>query len=1341
MNAPAVSDAGLLAEPNALVTYLRAHDYPLGVEDDLRLATLSDHLRARHGAPRTLVELCRVVAPLVCRDPAQQERLPAILERWVRLQVGTAAEELDRAASPAGAAVAKAEHRNRWLALVLVVLSVLLLVVGAALSLRPQRTQPTGPTPDSAPIASTASGGFTPPPIDIYAIFALLPLVGAGAGYLLRRRESALTREMVPRDAERGALKIALSESPLFRPGAIRTALRDLRRHRLLTSNDIDASASVAATVRNAGMVRLVRARRPVLPDYILLVDRATRNDHLGDLADVLMARLRADQFRITRGEFRGDPRMVTLLTDRGRERQALEDLAHDYPEARLLLIADIGSFWDPVREAWRNWVDDLRAFGSTAVITPLPKAQWGLRERELAELGFLLAPATSDGLSELAEQFRSDIPFTAPRETDDHLLDRMLATDPLGWTSDQPPQQSSIEALVDALRTALGPPAFLHLCAVAVFPAIHPRLTEQIGAALTTTEGVSILTEESYATLSRLPWLRRGRIPNWLRRALILALSEEDAARVRGVWVRALEPTPEPEAAALRLDVVRPPSTERALRRLLVDLIRRGRTPPVLQEELLLAFLEGRRPPELTVAAPRRVLGEGRLRLPRPNVVDAGLLAIGLALGMVIYLYGGRVEGILRTLPEDVFISAVLVSIVASGAGALWRAIRGNSWPSKVLGLAAVIASFVSLGVGLAFMVLVGASALMILAWSFSPASSRPSSSWSSIASDIVVGRLWVVPTAIALMAQLANWSFERRLDAGANGVSWVLSLVLVTSLSGPVAGTAAWIVSAPTPARRDFSVVVAATTAIVSTWLLLPLIVLGVVLPLPAWGVLSRADLLVGLPLLAVFWITTVGEGSRLGRAAIVGGTLAVILFRTWWAAAGDISEGLRVLGVLATPMEFYILTRGRGRSRAIISALAYQAILSLAAYSLFKLSSGIETWLWVSVVWGVSPGLLWALLVGSRGIEGLNAVGRLLRHRTADVAAIAAFFVLSLAYRDGDVEISLGLMAIPLVLLLSRRFEPGRVRVWVAAGAWPMLLVLQSPTPIGTLGDPGLYAVLLYLPTLATGDLMRRWLGADRLSLVNIGFLLLPLGAIVSLTAGARREVGLLWDFTYFQALLLFLVGLSQIDVRRLLLLGSSAALVMWLPQLLLEPRSINGAWTLYMEPPFKDVGCIVTPLLALLGGRQLRPFVLGDARPSNPTKFYWSEAASGLASPPTLALFGVLMLGPLRMMPEYAAQQDFVYSSVALCLAPAAVLTSGRLAQLLMVFGVVAPVLLLSPTIGDLALWSWTIGHFEFHSALPKQLSDALTWLAALALSELTLRALAPRNVGPSQQARA
>lgn len=455
----------------------------------------------------------------------------------------------------------------------------------------------------------------------------------------LLARANAIARGKAPRDAATLALDIAISASPMFPLGAIQDALRDLRRHWSLPSGEIDISRSIAATVRSGGLAQFRMGDRSVTPDYILLSDRVSRRDHFGEFGEILVSRLRLEKVAMTRAEYFGDPRRLSLIAGEN-EREAIElhRLAERHPDARLLLFADIADLWDPLREQWRDWVRALHAFASVAILTPTTREQWGSRARELIEDGFLVVQATSKGVADLAHQFRVDLGIGAQTERSDvsSRLEELLDEADYCWSDEASPSPNFIEELIQALRVALEPGAYLHLCAIAVFPAINPRLTEQVGLELRDLGAMNDFDESSYVAMLRLPWLRRSRMPDWIRTALLESLPPSDATMLRALWSNLLLEEPTSANRLVSLDLV----DSRRLNSRLKELLRRFRSKRglALAERVMLRFLAGKHFRHLTVPAPKRA---ARRRQPAgimlPDLRDLLLSLVDVVAGYVL--------------------------------------------------------------------------------------------------------------------------------------------------------------------------------------------------------------------------------------------------------------------------------------------------------------------------------------------------------------------------------------------------------------------------------------------------------------------------------------------------------------------------------------------------------------------------------------------------------------------------------------------------------------------------------------------------------------------------------
>ncbi|MED5621950.1 hypothetical protein [Ideonella sp. BN130291] len=599
--------------------YLRSQGLRVGVGDELRLAELARRLVEQGIGIPNATDAARWFGPLLCHSADEQQRLRAMLRTWeaMLLQVSEPAAPL----SPALAAAARSLHTGRrrlnwrspWQAA-----GVLLggAIVAAVLflawqwMLRPVMPAPVVITPLATGADTVVATGVLWTSRAFNALLWLAPLAAAWAVLRLRRRElTVLWRGLAPRDAPTEARTLQLGKLPLFRLEALRAPLADFRRHRLVDAEGIDGARSAAATVREAGRVTLVKAKRPALPEYLLLVDLRGDDDILSALADRLAGLLREGDVRVDRFDFHGDPRRLRRIDPAGRDAGTtdLESLRAACPDHRLLVVSDGASFGDDQGRHLRSWVERLSDWPETALLTPLPPAQWGPRERTLMRRGFMLAETTPDGLKQLALQFRTErsVEQALSAGARASRFDRRMAADPYRWLTGHAPDAREAERLLLELRQVLGAQAYLYLQALAVFPLLSPKLTLALGRVLGDEQGQPLLTEAHLALLCRVPWLRSGHLPDWLRLALVRDLSPEAGEQVRAAWSTLLAPAAGEDAEQLPIEVVR--QVDPALPALVARLLKRS---PRYSEALLLAFLNQEDLPELAVALP-----EGRRR------------------------------------------------------------------------------------------------------------------------------------------------------------------------------------------------------------------------------------------------------------------------------------------------------------------------------------------------------------------------------------------------------------------------------------------------------------------------------------------------------------------------------------------------------------------------------------------------------------------------------------------------------------------------------------------------------------------------------------------------------
>src|SRR5262249_46251203 len=91
-----------------------------------------------------------------------------------------------------------------------------------------------------------------------------------------RRSRSALERRIALREPHRREVYLTETEPYLFSGLDLHRPLQALRAHRRVDSTELDVGATLRATIASGGRVQLRYGSRPQLPDYLLLIDRAS---------------------------------------------------------------------------------------------------------------------------------------------------------------------------------------------------------------------------------------------------------------------------------------------------------------------------------------------------------------------------------------------------------------------------------------------------------------------------------------------------------------------------------------------------------------------------------------------------------------------------------------------------------------------------------------------------------------------------------------------------------------------------------------------------------------------------------------------------------------------------------------------------------------------------------------------------------------------------------------------------------------------------------------------------------------------------------------------------------
>src|SRR5260370_38730639 len=78
--------------------------------------------------------------------------------------------------------------------------------------------------------------------------------------------------------------------------------------------------------------------------------------------------------------------------------------MAELHPDHHLIIFSDGATFLNPLTGEPERWLEMFTPWIKRAVMTPESPAHWGYRQWALAELDFIILPATKEGLAALTE-------------------------------------------------------------------------------------------------------------------------------------------------------------------------------------------------------------------------------------------------------------------------------------------------------------------------------------------------------------------------------------------------------------------------------------------------------------------------------------------------------------------------------------------------------------------------------------------------------------------------------------------------------------------------------------------------------------------------------------------------------------------------------------------------------------------------------------------------------------------------------------------------------------------------------------------------------------------------
>lgn len=290
----------------------------------------------------------------------------------------------------------------------------------------------------------------------------------------------------------------------------------------------------------------------PIQPEggipLVVLIERKAPQDHLAMLIDQVLLDLSKQHISVKRFFFEQDPRLV--WSEQYSQEFLLDELRQKHPDHHLILVGGTKIFFDPVTDAFADWMSMLKDWPKVVHMTTSFPITWSRREIRLAKR-LTLMPASFDALTELPRIFAGkEAPSLRhwlrqnhyPEPPDEHSDDLVKA---LHLYFD-----TEMDGLTEQYVPDRGKPLFDWLCMCAVYPELSWDLTLALGYALGAQRTQSLVTPKHVLRLASLEWFRRGEIPDHIRELLTAQLSKDDFKLTLRTILNLLKKNPPPEGS-----------------------------------------------------------------------------------------------------------------------------------------------------------------------------------------------------------------------------------------------------------------------------------------------------------------------------------------------------------------------------------------------------------------------------------------------------------------------------------------------------------------------------------------------------------------------------------------------------------------------------------------------------------------------------------------------------------------------------------------------------------------------------------------------------------------------
>jgi len=300
-------------DPERLIDFideLRAAGFAVGVPDYVKAQELVLRLLSNGVALDQPEELGRYLGPLLCSSETEQVEFDQRFANWIhRLIMVREATAQDDPLEQELERVSESRFNLRMLALLIVfgLISAALIF----LLLDGHIEGPDLPNFDLMPDSRFEDSlEFHLDSLFLTGILALGMLAIGWSIYIRWRARQYLERQPTQKKPLLDTLSILHDTEPLFPVVVFFRLAERMRRRVRVASDQLDIYATLENTLARGGWLMPIQGTRLQIPEYLVLIDRSTFQDHQTRLIEEMMARLTEHEVFATIYYFDGDPRV-----------------------------------------------------------------------------------------------------------------------------------------------------------------------------------------------------------------------------------------------------------------------------------------------------------------------------------------------------------------------------------------------------------------------------------------------------------------------------------------------------------------------------------------------------------------------------------------------------------------------------------------------------------------------------------------------------------------------------------------------------------------------------------------------------------------------------------------------------------------------------------------------------------------------------------------------------------------------------------------------------------------------------------------------------------------------